>query len=78
MQLFLNETVFPSRQYLSEQAEQIDEGTGVSEERIIGKQALGNFVGPLAHQFFEFAGIVQRYGEKLPDEEKVKELFFDF
>ena len=57
---------------------QVDEGAGVSEERVGGSIAAGDFVGFSADYFFERFAVAGRKGEEFLDEEQMEEFLFDF
>lgn len=63
---------------LREDVEEVDEGTGEGEERVVGKFAVGDFVGPSTDLLFELARILERDGEEVADEEEVEEFLLDF
>lgn len=63
---------------LSEDVEEVDECAGEGEERVVGKFAVCDFVGPSTDLLFELARILEGDGEEVPDEEKVEEFLLDF
>lgn len=62
----------------SKQSEEVDEPTGVVEERVVGQFPLRNLAGLLADLLFELLGVVEGQVEELADQEQVEELLLDF
>ena len=62
----------------SQEAEEIDEGAWIGEERIIGKVALSNFIGAATNKFFELTCVFEGNGEEFANEKEVKEFLLDF
>lgn len=63
---------------LCENVEKVNERTWEGKERVIGKFAICNFVGPSTDLLFELARIVEWNGEEVSYEDKVKEFLLDF
>lgn len=63
---------------LSQQAEKVNEGTGMTEERMVGKLTVGDLISLAADLFFEFLDIQVRESEKFLYKKEMEEFLLDF